>query len=39
VSQSHITGGNNEPSGTRQGFNRNNGADITGVGVRWQVDW
>jgi phosphate-selective porin OprO and OprP len=39
VSQSHITGGNNEPAGSRQGFNRNNGADITGVGVRWQVDW
>ena len=39
VSQSHITGGNNAPSGTRHGFNRNNGADITGVGVRWQVDW
>jgi phosphate-selective porin OprO and OprP len=39
VSQSHITGGNNEARGTREGFNRNNGADITGVGVRWQVDW
>jgi phosphate-selective porin OprO and OprP len=39
VSQSHITGGNNEPRGDRAGFNRNNGADITGVGVRWQVDW
>jgi phosphate-selective porin OprO/OprP len=39
VSQSHITGGNNEPRGIRQGFNRNDGADITGVGVRWQVDW
>ncbi len=39
VSQSHITGGNNAPRGSRQGFNRNDDADITGVGVRWQVDW
>ena len=39
VSQSHITGGNNFPRGERRGFNRNDGADITGAGVRWQVDW
>jgi phosphate-selective porin OprO/OprP len=39
VSQSHITGGNNEPRGSGAGFNKNNGADITGAGVRWQVDW
>jgi phosphate-selective porin OprO/OprP len=32
VSQSHITGGN-------FAFNKNNGADITGVGLRAQVDW
>ena len=38
VTQSKITGGNggNLP-GT--GFNRNDGADITGVGLRAQVDW
>jgi phosphate-selective porin OprO/OprP len=38
VSQSKITGGNggNSPG---SGFNKNDGADITGVGVRWQVDW
>jgi phosphate-selective porin OprO/OprP len=39
VSQSKITGGNNEPRGSGEGFNKNNGADITGVGVRAQVDW
>jgi phosphate-selective porin OprO/OprP len=33
VSQSQITGGNNG------GFNKNDGADITGVGLRAQVDW
>jgi phosphate-selective porin OprO/OprP len=32
VSQSHITGGN-------FAFNKNDGADITGVGLRAQVDW
>jgi phosphate-selective porin OprO/OprP len=38
VSQSRITGGNGgNPPGS--GFNKNDGADITGVGVRWQVDW
>ena len=38
VTQSHITGGNGgNPPGS--GFNRNNGADITGVGLRAQVDW
>jgi phosphate-selective porin OprO/OprP len=38
VSQSRITGGNggNLPG---SGFNKNDGADITGAGVRWQVDW
>jgi phosphate-selective porin OprO and OprP len=38
VSQSRITGsnGDNEPG---SGFNKNKGADITGVGLRWQVDW
>jgi phosphate-selective porin OprO/OprP len=39
VSQSKITGGNNAPRGSGEGFNKNDGADITGVGVRWQVDW
>ena len=38
VTQSKITGGNGgDLSGT--GFNRNDGADITGVGMRAQVDW
>ena len=38
VTQSKITGGNGgSPSGT--GFNKNDGADITGVGMRAQVDW
>jgi len=32
VTQSHITGG-------KTAFNKNDGADITGVGVRAQVDW
>jgi phosphate-selective porin OprO/OprP len=40
VSQSKITGGNNGfAQGSLQGFNRNDGAEITGVGVRAQVDW
>jgi phosphate-selective porin OprO/OprP len=39
VTQSKITGGNNAPRGSLDGFNRNDGADITGVGVRMQVDW
>jgi phosphate-selective porin OprO/OprP len=39
VAQSKITGGNNAPRGTLSGFNRNDGAEITGVGVRAQVDW
>jgi phosphate-selective porin OprO/OprP len=33
VTQSKITGGN------ATGFNRNDGAEITGVGVRAQIDW
>jgi phosphate-selective porin OprO/OprP len=38
VSQSRITGSNGgNPPG--EGFNKNKGADITGVGLRWQVDW
>ena len=38
VNQSHVTGGNGgNPAGS--GFNKNNGADITGVGLRAQVDW
>jgi phosphate-selective porin OprO/OprP len=38
VTQSKITGGNGGvPSGS--GFNKNNGAEITGVGLRAQVDW
>ncbi|MGZ8400256.1 MAG: porin [Methyloceanibacter sp.] len=38
VTQSKITGGNGgDLPGT--GFNRNDGADITGVGMRAQVDW
>jgi phosphate-selective porin OprO/OprP len=40
VSQSQITGGNNGfAKGSLQGFNRNDGAEITGVGLRAQVDW
>lgn len=38
VAQSNITGGNGGlPPGT--GSNRNDGADITGIGLRAQVDW
>jgi phosphate-selective porin OprO and OprP len=38
VTQSKITGGNGgNPRGT--GFNRNDGAEITGAGLRAQVDW
>jgi phosphate-selective porin OprO and OprP len=38
VTQSKITGGNNGfPAGS--GFNKNDGADITGVGMRAQIDW
>jgi hypothetical protein len=39
VSQSEITGRNNFPRGSGSGFNKNDGAEITGVGVRAQVDW
>ncbi|MGZ8415992.1 MAG: porin [Methyloceanibacter sp.] len=40
VTQSEIRGGNNGfAKGSLLGFNRNEGADITGVGVRAQVDW
>jgi phosphate-selective porin OprO/OprP len=40
VSQSQITGGNNGfAKGSLAGFNRNDGAEITGVGLRAQVDW
>jgi phosphate-selective porin OprO and OprP len=40
VTQSQITGGNNGfAKGSGQGFNRNDGAEITGVGLRAQVDW
>jgi phosphate-selective porin OprO/OprP len=40
VSQSRITGGNRVfANGDADGINQNNGADITGVGVRAQVDW
>jgi phosphate-selective porin OprO/OprP len=38
LTQSKITGGNGlNPPGT--GFNRNDGADITGFGMRAQIDW
>jgi phosphate-selective porin OprO/OprP len=38
VAQSKITGGNGGlPPGT--GYNKNDGAEITGVGLRAQVDW
>jgi phosphate-selective porin OprO/OprP len=38
VTQSKIKGGNGgNPPGT--GFNRNDGAEITGFGMRMQVDW
>jgi phosphate-selective porin OprO and OprP len=38
VTQSKITGGNggNSPG---SGFNKNDGAEITGVGMRAQIDW
>ena len=40
VTQSQITGGNNGfVKGSGVGFNRNDGAEITGVGLRAQVDW
>jgi phosphate-selective porin OprO/OprP len=40
VTQSQITGGNNGfAKGSNTGFNKNDGADITGVGLRAQVDW
>jgi phosphate-selective porin OprO and OprP len=39
VTQSKITGGNNAPRGSGDGFNRNDDAEITGVGLRAQVDW
>jgi phosphate-selective porin OprO/OprP len=39
VTQSNITGGNNAPRGSGSGFNRNDGAETTGVGARFQVDW
>jgi phosphate-selective porin OprO/OprP len=40
VTQSQITGGNNGfVKGSNTGFNRNDGAEITGVGLRAQVDW
>jgi phosphate-selective porin OprO/OprP len=40
VNQSKIEGGNDSfPKGSGLGFNKNNGAEITGVGVRAQVDW
>jgi len=40
VSQSQITGGNNGfAKGSGLGSNKNDGAEITGVGVRAQVDW
>ena len=40
VTQSQITGGNNGfAKGSNTGFNRNDGAEITGVGLRAQVDW
>jgi phosphate-selective porin OprO and OprP len=40
VTQSQITGGNNGfAKGSGVGFNRNDGAEITGVGLRAQVDW
>jgi len=38
VTQSKITGSNGgNPAGT--GFNKNKGAEITGFGMRAQVDW
>jgi phosphate-selective porin OprO/OprP len=40
VTQSKIEGGNNGfAKGSGLGFNRNDGAEATGVGVRAQVDW
>jgi phosphate-selective porin OprO and OprP len=40
VTQSKITGGNNGfARGSGDGFNRNDGAEITGFGTRVQVDW
>jgi phosphate-selective porin OprO/OprP len=40
VTQSQITGGNNGfAKGSNIGFNKNDGADITGLGLRAQVDW
>jgi len=40
VTQSHIGGGNNGfAKGSGLGFNQNNGADVTGFGMRAQVDW
>jgi phosphate-selective porin OprO/OprP len=40
VTQSQISGGNNGfAKGSNTGFNRNDGAEITGVGLRAQVDW
>jgi phosphate-selective porin OprO/OprP len=39
VNWSEITGGNNAPQGSGSGFNRNDGAEIWGVGLRAQVDW
>ena len=38
VTQSHIGGGNGGFA-PGSGFNENNGADITGFGMRAQVDW
>ncbi len=38
VTQSHI-GGGNDGFAPGSGFNENNGADITGFGMRAQVDW
>jgi phosphate-selective porin OprO/OprP len=40
VTQSKIEGGNDGyAKGSGQGFNQNNGAEITGFGMRAQVDW
>jgi len=40
VTQSEISGGNDGfPKGSGTGYNRNNGAQIQGVGFRAQVDW
>ena len=39
VTQTHVEGGNPFNAVRRVGANQNKGADITGVGLRAQVDW